>query len=73
MRLGSRFGEETTMSKDQEPPSGDVGSESGGEGPPEHPGIEKPPPYKPDSDLITFLEREAKPGEAKVWHPDEAD
>jgi hypothetical protein len=67
--LESRFDEETALNDDQEPPSGDGGS-PGGEGtPPEEPAIEEPPPYKPDPDLITFLEREAKPGEVKVWHP----
>jgi hypothetical protein len=29
------------------------------------------PAYKPDPDLITFLGREAKPGEVKVGHPDD--
>jgi hypothetical protein len=59
------------MSKEQEPPSGQAGNDSGGEGPPpEHSEVEKPPPYNPDPDLITFLEREAKPGEVKVWDPD---
>ena len=60
------------MSDDQEPSSGEPGSGSGGEGtpPPDHPTVEKPPPYRPDPDLITFLEREAKPGEVKVWHPE---
>jgi hypothetical protein len=54
------------MSKDHEPPSG----KSSGEGPPpEHSETEQPPPYNPDPDLITFLEREAKPGEVKVWDP----
>ena len=32
---------------------------------------EEPPPFNPDPELITFLEREAKPGEIKVWVPDE--
>ncbi len=49
------------MSQDNEPP--------GPDSPP--PPTEEPPPYNPDPDLITFLEREAKPGEVKVWHPEE--
>lgn len=62
------------MDDDHDAPSGEVGGGSGDEGlPPEQQVIEEPPPYKPDPDLITFLERGAKPGEAKVWHPDEAD
>jgi len=31
------------------------------------------PAYNPDPDLITFLEREAKPGEIRVWHPHKPD
>jgi hypothetical protein len=34
---------------------------------------EELPPYNPDPDLITYLEREAKPGEVKVWRPDEGE
>ncbi|HEY3211385.1 MAG TPA: hypothetical protein VGL18_16650 [Actinomycetota bacterium] len=59
------------MIDDREPPSGEVGDDSGGEGPPpEQPVMEEPPPYSPDPELITFLEREGKPGEVKVWHPE---
>jgi hypothetical protein len=32
--------------------------------------IAEPPPFKPDPDLITFLERGAKPGQVKVWEPE---
>ena len=55
------------MSKDREPPSLD-------DVPPSTEtrtaAIEEPPPYQPDPDLITFLERDAKPGEVKIWKPD---
>ena len=48
------------MEKDKEPPNPA----------PEEP-FEEPPPYRPDPDLITFLERDAKPGEVKVWYPED--
>ena len=55
------------MSKDREPPSrDDVPSSTETQTAP----IEEPPLYQPDPDLITFLERDAKPGEVKVWKPD---
>ena len=62
------------MSEEQGPPSDESGTDSGGDGPPpDQPEILQPPPYNPDPDLITFLEREAKPGEVKVWHPDDTE
>jgi len=37
-------------------------------GPP--PATEEPPPFNPDPDLVTYHERDPKPGEVKVWTPD---
>jgi hypothetical protein len=49
------------MDKDDLPPKPDA----------ESPQTEEPPPYSPDPDLITYLERQARPGEVKVWKPQE--
>ncbi len=35
------------------------------------PSIEEPPPFKPDPDLITYLERGARPDQVRVWVPEE--
>jgi hypothetical protein len=37
------------------------------------PASEQPPPFRPDPDLIAFLERDAKPGEVRVWKPEPDD
>jgi len=51
----------TNVIDDREPLSGEASSDSGGEGPPpEQPLIEELPLYRPDPDLIAFLEREAR-------------
>jgi hypothetical protein len=50
------------MSKDSEdPPTQEPGTSEGFDA------IEPSPPFRPDPDLITYLERQAKPGEVKAW------
>ena len=58
---------------DREPPSGRRGNGGAGTHQPEHSIPKNVPAYNPDPDLITFLERDAKPGEVKVWHPDDTE
>lgn len=33
--------------------------------------VETPPPFNPDPDIVTFLERGAKPDPKKVWRATE--
>ena len=49
------------MTKDsEEPPAQESGTSEGFDA------IEPAPPFRPDPDLITFLERPAKPGEVEA-------
>jgi hypothetical protein len=52
-----------------EPPSGSRGNGNDGTQHRNQPIPKKHLANNPDPDLITFLEREAKPGEVKVWDP----